>query len=168
MLSIHAGSCPYLPTGTGWCSSDRPAKPWCCQPPEPARWARHCGRPLIRRESDGDVSVDEILGQVLRDAVWERLDVLTELADRADAPALPSVAHSELPRLTEGWRTLLTAHEPDDKGNCPECSIHWRPQRAPCSVWRSAYEHLVAGALAPRPARHPRAAHTLRPAAPVP
>jgi hypothetical protein len=112
--------------------------------------------------------VDEILGQVLRDAVWERLDALTELANRADAPSLLSVARSELPRLTEGWRTLLAAHEPDDRGNCPECSSRWRQQKTPCSVWRSAYEHLVAGALAPRPARHPRSAHALREVAPVP
>lgn len=112
--------------------------------------------------------MDEILGQVLRDAVWERLDVLTELANRADAPSLLSVARSELPRLTEGWRTLLAAHEPDEKDNCPECSTRWRQQKAPCSVWRSAYEHLVAGGLAPRPARHLRPAHALREAAPVP
>ncbi len=124
--------------------------------------------PLCRRESDGDVSVDEILGPVLRSAVRERLDVLTELANCADAPSLLSVARSELPRLTEGWRTLLTAHDADEKGNCPECSSRWRPQKAPCSVWRTAYEHLVAGALAPRPARHLRPAHALRPVAPVP
>jgi hypothetical protein len=98
--------------------------------------------------------VDEILGQVLRNAVWERLDMLSELANRADAPSLLSVARSELPRLTDGWRALLAAHEPDEKGNCPECSTRWRQQKSPCSVWRAAYEHLVAGGLAPRPARH--------------
>ncbi|MFC0429301.1 hypothetical protein [Kutzneria buriramensis] len=98
--------------------------------------------------------MDEILGQVLRNAVWERLDMLSELANRADAPSLLSVARSELPRLTDGWRALLAAHEPDEKGNCPECSTRWRQQKSPCSVWRAAYEHLVAGGLAPRPARH--------------
>ncbi|GAA4856600.1 hypothetical protein [Saccharopolyspora rosea] len=112
--------------------------------------------------------MDEILGQVLRNAVWERLDVLTELANRADAPSLLTVARSELPRLTAGWRTLLAAHEPDSRGNCPECSSRRRPSKAPCSVWRAAYEHLVSGALAPRPARHLRPAHALRPAAQVP
>lgn len=115
-------------------------------------------KPPRRRKGDGDVSVDEILGQVLRNAVWERLDLLTELASQADAPSLLSVARSELPRLTEGWRALLAAHEPDDKGNCPECSGRWRQQKSPCSVWRAAYEHLVAGGLAPRPARHLRTA----------
>ena len=103
--------------------------------------------------------MDEILGQVLRNAVWERLDMLAELANRADAPSLLSVARSELPRLTEGWRAMLAAHEPDEKGNCPACSSRWRQQKAPCSVWQAAYEHLVAGGLAPtkqptQPARH--------------
>ena len=98
--------------------------------------------------------MDEILGQVLRNAVWERLDMLSELANQADAPSLLSVARSELPRLTDGWRALLAAHEPDEKGNCPECSTRWRQQKSPCSVWRAAYEHLVAGGLAARPARH--------------
>lgn len=94
--------------------------------------------------------MDEILGQVLRNAVWERLDLLSDLAERGDEKSVLSVARSELPRLTEGWRTLLAAHEPDAKGNCPECSGRWRQQRSPCSVWRAAYEHLVGGALAPR------------------
>ncbi|MGJ7909118.1 hypothetical protein ACOQFL_21875 [Actinopolyspora sp. H202] len=112
--------------------------------------------------------MDAILGQVLRNAVWERLDVLSELANRADAASLLSVARSEIPRLTAGWRTLLTAHEPDERGNCPECSTRLRQRKAPCAVWRSAYEHLVAGGLAPRPARHLRPAQALRRAAPVP
>lgn len=112
--------------------------------------------------------MDEILGQVLRNAVWERLDVLTELANRADAPSLLPVARSELPRIVEAWATLLTTHESDEKGNCTECSTRWRPQKAPCTVWHSAYEHLVAGALAPRPARHLRPARDLRKVAAVP
>lgn len=112
--------------------------------------------------------MDEILGQVLRNAVWERLDALTELANQADAPSLLTVARSELPRLTEGWRTLLTAHESDERGNCRECSSRWRQRKAPCAVWRSAYEHLVTGGLAPRPARHQRPAHTPHEVAQVP
>ncbi|GDY31125.1 hypothetical protein [Gandjariella thermophila] len=109
--------------------------------------------------------MDAILGQVLRNAVWERLDMLSELATRADAPSLLSVARSELPRLTEGWRALLAEHEPDERGNCPQCSTRWRQQKSPCSVWRAAYEHLVAGALAPRPARHLRGTTSAPPAA---
>lgn len=94
--------------------------------------------------------MDQILGQVLRNAVWERLDMLSELADRADAPSLVSVARSELPRLTEGWRAMLRAHEPDERGDCPTCSTRWHKCKAPCSVWQVAHEHLVAGGLAPQ------------------
>jgi hypothetical protein len=100
--------------------------------------------------------VDQILGQVLRNAVWERLDMLADLADRADAQSLVSVARSELPRLTEGWRAMLSAHEPDERGDCPTCSTRWHRCKAPCSVWQAAHEHLVAGGLAPqRPLRRP-------------
>ncbi|MFF0144524.1 MULTISPECIES: hypothetical protein [Amycolatopsis] len=94
--------------------------------------------------------MDQVLGQVLRNAVWERLDLLTELADRADAPSLVSVARSELPRLAEGWRAMLQAHEPDERGDCPTCSTRWHRCKAPCSVWQVAHEHLVAGGLAPQ------------------
>lgn len=104
----------------------------------------------------------------MRNAVWERLDALTELANRADAPALLAVARSELLRLTEGWRKLLTAHESDERGDCRECSTRHRRLEAPCSVWRTAYEHLMAGALAPCPVRHSRPAGAPHPAAPVP
>lgn len=89
--------------------------------------------------------MDQILGQILRQAVWERLDLLDELATNADARSLASVARTELPRLTEGWRALLEAHEPDSKGNCPSCWSRWRPQKAPCSIWQAAHQHLVAG-----------------------
>ncbi|MGH3494032.1 MAG: hypothetical protein ACRDRL_18920 [Sciscionella sp.] len=96
--------------------------------------------------------MDKILGQVVRNAVWERLDMLTEVAEHADTPSFVCVARGEIPKLIEGWGALLAAHEPDERGHCPECSTRWRPQSSPCSVWRSAYEHLVVGGLAPRPA----------------
>ncbi|MFD2492950.1 hypothetical protein [Amycolatopsis jiangsuensis] len=98
--------------------------------------------------------MDQVLGQVLRNAVWERLDMLTELAQRADAPSLVSVARSELPRLAEGWRAMLQAHEPDERGDCPTCSTRWHRCKAPCSVWQVAHEHLVAGGLAPHALSH--------------
>ncbi|TVT50637.1 hypothetical protein FNH05_15655 [Amycolatopsis rhizosphaerae] len=94
--------------------------------------------------------MDQILGQVLRNAVWERLDMLADLANRADSESLVSVARSELPRLTEGWRAMLSAHEPDERGDCPTCSTRWHRCKAPCSVWQVAHEHLVAGGLAPQ------------------
>ncbi len=88
--------------------------------------------------------MDQILGQVLRRAVWERLDLLDELADRADSRSLASVVRTEMPRLTSGWRAVLAAHEADERGHCPECSTRWHPRPAPCSVWRNAHELLVA------------------------
>ncbi|WP_370945927.1 hypothetical protein AB5J62_43690 [Amycolatopsis sp. cg5] len=94
--------------------------------------------------------MDQVLGQVLRDAVWERLDMLSDLAQRADAHSLVSVARSELPRLAEGWRAMLQAHMPDERGDCPTCSTRWHKCKAPCSVWQVAHEHLVAGGLAPQ------------------
>ncbi|MEU6641429.1 hypothetical protein ABZ863_02655 [Saccharomonospora sp. NPDC046836] len=100
--------------------------------------------------------MDQILGQVLRNAVWERLDMLSDLANRADASSLVSVARSELPRLTEGWRAMLRAHEPDERGDCPTCSTRWHRYKAPCSVWQVAHEHLVAGGLAPQQVTHRR------------
>jgi cell wall assembly regulator SMI1 len=96
--------------------------------------------------------MDQVLGQVLRNAVWERLDMLTDLANRADAQSLVSVARSELPRLTEAWRAMLKMHEPDERGDCPTCSTRWHRCKAPCSVWQVAHEHLVAGGLAPQQA----------------
>lgn len=82
--------------------------------------------------------------------------MLADLADRADAQSLVSVARSELPRLTEGWRAMLSAHEPDERGDCPTCSTRWHRCKAPCSVWQVAHEHLVAGGLATQqPLRRP-------------
>ena len=99
--------------------------------------------------------MDQVLGQMLRQAVWERLDMLDELASSADNGSLLSVARSELPRLTHGWRALLASHAPDSRGRCPECSSRWRPHAALCSVWRAANEHLVhaesvSGAVSPK------------------
>lgn len=114
--------------------------------------------PAAGHLSRKDGEVDQILGQILRQAVWERLDMLDELASRADAESLLSVARTELPRLTDGWRALLAAHEPDARGRCPECSSRWRPRAAPCTVWRAAHEHLVSsdtGAQGRRPVSPP-------------
>ncbi len=96
--------------------------------------------------------MDRVLGQILRQAVWDRLDLLDELVSDADSGSLLSVARGELPRLTSGWRALLATHAPDSRGRCPECSHRWRPRRAPCSVWRVAHEHLVSAETMP-PAR---------------
>ncbi len=98
--------------------------------------------------------MDQVLGQILRQAVWERLDMLDELASSADNGSLLSVARSELPRLTHGWRDLLASHAPDPRGRCPECSGNWRDRAASCSVWRAAHEHLVSADPAPSGVRY--------------
>nr|WP_219632207.1 hypothetical protein [Haloechinothrix aidingensis] len=79
--------------------------------------------------------------------------MLSELAERADTASLASAAQSELPRLAEGWRSILRAHEPDERGDCPTCSTRWHRSKAPCTVWQAAHEHLVAGGLAPEQTR---------------
>ncbi len=100
-----------------------------------------------RREGD---EVDQVLGQILRQAVWDRLDMLDELASSADNGSLLSVARSELPRLTYGWRALLATHAPGPGGRCSECSSRWRPRTALCSVWRAAHEHIVSAETVPQ------------------
>lgn len=92
--------------------------------------------------------VDQMLGQMLRQAVWERLDMLDELATSADNPSLLSALRSELPRLTHGWRALLASHAPDPRGRCPECSSPWRSREASCSVWRTAHVHIASTEMA--------------------
>ncbi|MGH3826221.1 MAG: hypothetical protein ACRDQX_03470 [Pseudonocardiaceae bacterium] len=87
--------------------------------------------------------VDRVLGEMLQRAVWDRLDMLEELAGSADNESLLSLARSELPRLTRAWRALLATHEPDRQGRCRTCSSRWRSRSAPCTVWRAAHEHLV-------------------------
>ncbi|MGH3815843.1 MAG: hypothetical protein ACRDUV_25900 [Pseudonocardiaceae bacterium] len=108
-----------------------------------------CERKNPMRSQEGG-EVDRVLGQILRQAVWDRLDMLDELASSADNGSLLSVARSELPRLTNGWRALLATHAPDLRGRCPECSSRWRPHASPCSVWRAAHEHLVSAEAAPQ------------------
>jgi hypothetical protein len=87
--------------------------------------------------------VDQVLGEVLRRAVWDRLHMLENVANSADDDSLLLAAQSELPRLVAGWRAVLASHSPDLRGRCPECSSRWRPCVAPCSVWLSAYKHLI-------------------------
>ena len=87
--------------------------------------------------------MNQVLGRMLQQAGWERLDMLEELVRSADNESLLSLARRELPRLTQGWRALLAAHAPDSRGRCPECSSRWRPRAAPCSVWEAAHEHLI-------------------------
>ena len=109
----------------------------------------NAGRGNSRYMGEGD-GVDRVLAQILRKAVWDRLDMLDELVSDADNRSLLSVARGELPRLISGWRDLLATHAPDSRGRCPECSKRWRCRTAPCSVWRTAHKNLVSAETVPQ------------------
>ncbi|UJW32460.1 hypothetical protein L3Q67_01335 [Saccharothrix sp. AJ9571] len=87
--------------------------------------------------------MDEILALTLRSAVHDRLDYLDKLATGADRESRAALADTEIVRLTSAWRTVLDAHQPDERGRCPECSSRRRPRRHPCSVWTIAHQHLI-------------------------
>src|SRR5699024_1277668 len=129
-------------------SSDHPVKrPDYCGPNLTSS-GQHSTKPPNWRKGGGEFPVDQILGQVLRNAVWEQLNMLSDLGQRADDASLASVARTEVPRLAEGWRHILRAHEPDERGDCPTCSTRRHRSKAPCTVWQVAHDHLVAGGLA--------------------
>ncbi len=50
--------------------------------------------------------VDRVLDQIHRMAVWDRFDMLDELASNVDHGSALSVARSALPCLTSRWRAL--------------------------------------------------------------
>ncbi|WP_235926392.1 hypothetical protein [Actinokineospora pegani] len=85
----------------------------------------------------------------LRAAVLRGLAQWDEAADHSDAAALVPVARSGISRLAEGWRLLLSVHQPDEAGRCPVCpSSAWRGRRGrrwPCPVWRMAHDQLIGG-----------------------
>jgi hypothetical protein len=90
-----------------------------------------------------------------RRAVLARLAALDEAADEAEPSALLPLARTELRRLAEGWRRLLTAHDADPDGRCVTCRTGIRARRWPCQVWRAAHEQLVGERLPHRGRAHP-------------
>lgn len=58
------------------------------------------------------------------------------------APSAP-LARTQLRRIVEGWRDLLTGHQPDSKGRCPACSGVLRRRRWPCKIWVTAHHQLI-------------------------
>ncbi len=93
---------------------------------------------------------DPIAGQVdvppmddTRRAVLSRLDTLDRVAGQADPSTLLPLARTELRRLADGWRRLLTAHCAGPDGRCAGCRQGIRARRWPCHVWRSAHEQLI-------------------------
>lgn len=78
----------------------------------------------------------------IRDAVLRRLAMLDEAAGGEASTLLP-LARTEITRIAEGWRLLLTVHQRDEEGRCRACPTGIRGRRWPCRVWRTAYEQLM-------------------------
>jgi hypothetical protein len=65
------------------------------------------------------------------------------------------LARTELRRLADGWRRLLTTHRADPDGRCLACQHGRRARRWPCQIWRSAHEQLIGEGLPHRSRPHP-------------
>jgi len=81
----------------------------------------------------------------LRRAVLGQLDSVDAAAGDADPSTLVPLARTELRRLADGWRRLLTTHCADPDGRCEGCRPGIRARRWPCQVWRAAHEQLIGG-----------------------
>jgi hypothetical protein len=91
----------------------------------------------------------------VRRAVLRRLDQVDQAAGQAEPAALLPLARTELRRLADGWRLLLTTHRPAPDGRCEACPQGLRARRWPCQVWRSAHEQLIGEGLPHRARAHP-------------
>ncbi len=83
------------------------------------------------------------MDRVFRRAVRERLRTLDGIAEHTGLDLPVPVARTQIRRITEGWRELLTEHEPDAMGRCPVCSGWWWRRKWPCQVWATAHYQLV-------------------------
>jgi hypothetical protein len=94
----------------------------------------------------------------VRDAVLHRLEILDRAAGHADANTLLPLARTEIHRLADSWRLLLTEHQRDEEGRCQACPTGTRG-RWPCQIWRMAHEQLIGEGLPhrqrTRPLRNP-------------
>ncbi|WP_235921297.1 hypothetical protein [Lentzea tibetensis] len=95
------------------------------------------------------------MDQTLRDAVLQRLALLDKVAEHGEAEALVPLARAEIHRLADGWRLLLTVHQPDDDGRCKACPGWLRRRKWPCQVWNMAHQHLIGEGVQHRDRRRP-------------
>jgi hypothetical protein len=93
--------------------------------------------------------------ETLRAAVLRRLALLDDAAQHGAPDSLVPLARTELHRLTDGWRLLLTVHQPGDDGRCAACPVRLRRRRWPCRVWTMAYQQLIGEGLPRRRRRSP-------------
>jgi hypothetical protein len=92
--------------------------------------------------------MDERLRRVLGERVEAYLREVERVLLGAD-PGMPWPAmRTRLLPLAVAWRSLLAQHRSGLGGRCRHCDRALRPwqrRRALCSVWRTAYAHLVGG-----------------------
>ncbi|MFE2750770.1 hypothetical protein ACFXGA_02080 [Actinosynnema sp. NPDC059335] len=95
------------------------------------------------------------MDEALRAAVLRRLASVDEAVERGEAESLVPLARSEIHRLADGWRLLLTVHQPDPDGRCGACPGVLRHRKWPCQVWTMAHQHLIGDGLPHRERRRP-------------
>jgi hypothetical protein len=86
-----------------------------------------------------------------RRAVLERLRTVDGIAEHTSSDLPVPVLRTQLHRITQGWRELLTEHQPNAGGRCPVCSGWWRGRRWPCQVWATAHFRLIGDISAEAP-----------------
>jgi hypothetical protein len=93
--------------------------------------------------------------EALRKAVLQRLALLDKVAEQGEADALVPLARAEIHRLADGWRLLLTVHQPDEDSRCRACPGWLRRRRWPCQIWTMAHQHLIGEGVTHRDRRRP-------------
>jgi hypothetical protein len=86
----------------------------------------------------------------MRAAVLRQLAMLDDVARHGEPDSLIPLARTELHRLADGWRLLLTVHQPGEDGRCAACPARLRRRRWPCRVWTMAYQSLIGEGLPTR------------------
>jgi hypothetical protein len=54
------------------------------------------------------------------------------------------LADTELVRLIDTMKAVLSEHEPNDDGRCPSCSARAQRRGYRCAVWATVHHHLLA------------------------